>query len=56
VGKAALAHRAAMNNNWKYFLDGALVILIIGFVMTGCVAGRAAAMVTGPTNQRTCYI
>jgi len=24
-----------MNNYWKYLLDGALVVLIIGFVWTG---------------------
>src|SRR6516162_4046274 len=29
VATAALAHRGAMNNYWKYLLDGALVVLII---------------------------
>jgi hypothetical protein len=43
VATAALAHRGAMNNYWKYLLDGALVVLIIVLIWTS---------VRGRTNNR----
>jgi hypothetical protein len=35
VATAALAHRGAMNNYWKYLVDGALIVLIVALLWTG---------------------